>query len=181
MAGPAPKDPAKRQRRNRDSGRAEPAKAKPVRGSAVAAVLPADAGVEIPAPSKHWSADVVEQWNEAWRAMGPTWVAASDLGACRRLFDYRHRLAELEAMDVVTEGSQKQLVASPWAKAAQEIRSEVRQLEDRFGLSPLARLRIGITLGEAHESLSKLAERLDRDLDEPDFDPLAVLEADVVE
>jgi hypothetical protein len=40
---------------------------------------------------------------------------------------------------------------------------EIRQLEDRFGLTPRARLQLGITYGEAKKSLEELNAELQAD------------------
>jgi hypothetical protein len=66
----------------------------------------------------------------------------------------------------VVEGSQGQPVASPLFKVAMALDSEVRALEDRYGLTPAARLKLGIRLGEAARSLEDLARDLDDDWDE---------------
>jgi phage terminase small subunit len=41
--------------------------------------------------------------------------------------------------------------------------SEIRQLEDRFGLNPLARARLGITIGEAARTLADMNRMLEED------------------
>ena len=60
----------------------------------------------------------------------------------------------------VVEGSQGQPRANPLYKQVQEFQAEARQLEDRFGLSPKARLALGISMVEAAMSMDALNQRL---------------------
>ena len=43
--------------------------------------------------------------------------------------------------------------------------TEIRQLEDRFGLSPRARLTLGLTFGEAGHTLEELNRSLGEEVD----------------
>ena len=56
----------------------------------------------------------------------------------------------------LVEGSQGQPRINPLFTTIATMDAEIRQLEDRFGLSPRARLALGIQLGEAHRSLADL-------------------------
>jgi P27 family predicted phage terminase small subunit len=91
-------------------------------------------------------------------------VEPSDHGALRRLFwlhDELGRLMEaIEETGRVVPGSQGQPRPNPLYKQVEAFQAEARQLEDRFGLSPLARLRLGITFADAHQSLEGLNARL---------------------
>ena len=53
-------------------------------------------------------------------------------------------------------GSKEQPVLSPLLGYVLSLDAEIRQLEDRFGLTPRARLQLGVTFGEAHRSLAEL-------------------------
>ena len=69
-------------------------------------------------------------------------------------------------------GSKGQLVVNPpHCGAMNALDAEIRQMEDRLGLSPKARLQLGISYGDAARSLGALNEALDGDEDgaeEPD-------------
>jgi len=52
----------------------------------------------------------------------------------------------------------------------QEFQAEARQLEDRFGLSPMSRLRLGITFADAQASLDGLNARLAAKVSDADDD-----------
>ena len=91
-------------------------------------------------------------------------VEPSDEGAFRRLFklyDEIDRLWEaIEETGRVVPGSQGQPRPNPLFKQVEGFQAEARQLEDRFGLSPMARFRLGVQFADAHASLDALNERL---------------------
>jgi P27 family predicted phage terminase small subunit len=77
----------------------------------------------------------------------------SDLPALERLFrlyDHleRSNTAVKKTGHMVT-GSQGQAVLNPLLRHIQQTQTEARQLEDRFGLSPRARLSLNVTPGRA--------------------------------
>jgi hypothetical protein len=53
-------------------------------------------------------------------------------------------------------------------KQVESFQAEARQMEDRFGLSPLSRLRLGITFADAQASLDGLNARLAAKMAESD-------------
>jgi hypothetical protein len=55
------------------------------------------------------------------------------------------------------------MVLNPMGRAMHEFDSEIRQMEDRLGMTPRARLQLGITMGEAARSLADLNRVLDED------------------
>lgn len=70
------------------------------------------------------------------------------------------------------KGASGQPVVSPLQKVLVHLDGEIRQLEDRFGLTPLARLRLGIAIGDAARSLDDLNRLMeDSDDDGDSFDP----------
>ena len=70
-----------------------------------------------------------------------------------------------------------QTVEHPLIKIGNTLRSELRNLEDRTGLSPMARLRLGVKVGEAARSLDEMNRRLRR-TDEEELDPRTVIDLD---
>lgn len=127
---------------------------------------------------------------EAWEAFWSSELAAAvvidetDMPALVRLFvmrDDHARFVEEYRTQPIVEGSKGQPVATPVFAMAQSLAKEIRALEDRFGGTPLARLRISVEMGEAAKSLDQLnAIDLARWEAAPDVvDPrLAALEAD---
>jgi P27 family predicted phage terminase small subunit len=134
------------------------------RATADAGLLPRTGVVQAPAPGSAWLEPTVARWSEFWSSPLSAQVEASDHGALRRLFwlyDECDRLLEaIDATGRVVAGSQGQPRANPLYKQVQEFQAEARQLEDRFGLSPKARLALGISFAEAAMGLDALNERL---------------------
>jgi len=119
-----------------------------------------------------WREQTVERWVAFWASPLASQVEPSDEGAFRRLFklyDEIERMWEaIEATGRVVEGSQGQPRPNPLYKQVQEFQAEARQLEDRFGLSPMSRLRLGITFADAQASLDGLNARLAAKMSESD-------------
>jgi P27 family predicted phage terminase small subunit len=134
------------------------------RATADAGLLPRAGAVVAPAPGGAWLEPTVARWSEFWQSPLSAQVESSDHGALRRLFwlyDECDRLLEaIDATGRVVAGSQGQPRANPLYKQVQEFQAEARQLEDRFGLSPKARLALGISFAEAAMGLDALNERL---------------------
>lgn len=98
-------------------------------------------------------------WSALWASPVASTYLPSDLSALRRLFellDERERAFEVARDARLTEGSKGQPVLNPLLGYVAELASEIRALEDRFGLSPRARMQLGIAFGEAHRSLDAL-------------------------
>lgn len=126
----------------------------PIRAAVVAA----------PEPDAGWREGTAERWLDFWRSKLASNVEPSDEGALRRLFklyDEIDRLWEaVEATGRVVDGSQGQPRPNPLFKQIEAFQAEARQLEDRFGLSPMSRLKLGVTFADAHLSLAALNDRL---------------------
>lgn len=130
--------------------------------------------VPVPAAGDSWRESTVERWSVFWTSPLASQVEQSDQGAFRRLFwiyDELERLREaIEVTGRVVEGSQGQPRPNPLYKQVESFQAEARQLEDRFGLSPLSRLRLGITFADAQASLDGLNARLAAKVAESDDD-----------
>jgi P27 family predicted phage terminase small subunit len=125
-----------------------------------------------PAPTHGWLKATRESWAEFWTHPISTITEDSDLPALWRMFDLRdererYRRAIRKEGRLVT-GSQGQQVMNPLLRQMQVVDAEIRALEDRFGLSPLARLRLGITFGEFSKTLQAVNQSLEEDDDEHD-------------
>ncbi len=152
----------------------KPAEVRQRRGTPdVGNVVPVQ-GRAVPAADQSWREGTVERWVTFWGSALASQVEPSDEGAFRRLFWIYDELDRLrEAIDVtgrVVEGSQGQPRPNPLFKQVESFQAEARQLEDRFGLSPLSRLRLGITFADAQASLDGLNARLAAKIAEQDED-----------
>ena len=138
----------------------------------VGALVPVERAV--PVADVAWREPTVERWVIFWGSPLASQVEPSDEGAFRRLFKLYDEIERMwEAIEVtgrVVEGSQGQPRPNPLYKQVQEFQSEARQLEDRFGLSPMSRLRLGITFADAQASLDGLNARLAAKMSEVDDD-----------
>lgn len=145
MPGPPPKQPGRRQRRNTAS---------------MGVVVPGPGTApEVPEAAKEWLTTTKTQWVELWKSSIIKAYAPTDLPAMYRLFtlrDDRERYHRTVRKFPTVMGSMGQERLNPLMQTISTLDSEIRQLEDRFGLSPSARLRLGITLGEAARSLDDL-------------------------
>ena len=130
----------------------------------VVPIRPASVVASVPDPDGSWREETAVRWGEFWQSKLAGNVEASDEGALRRLFklyDEIDRLWEaVEATGRVVDGSQGQPRPNPLFKQIEAFQAEARQLEDRFGLSPMSRLKLGVTFADAHLSLAALNDRL---------------------
>lgn len=97
--------------------------------------------------------------------------AASDWPALERLFlmyDERERYRRELHKRPLVEGSMGQPVSHPFESAVASLDSRIKDLEDRFGLSPKARAQLGVEVGAAQRSLDEMNARIARE--EPDDD-----------
>lgn len=153
MPGPAPKPPERRQRRNR------PTTLRVVPGGTL--------GRPVPPPPAGLLAATRREWETFWRSELARLIEPdTDLPALERLYRYydEHRRVLREARkERLTIGSTGQMVLNPLLKYAESVAKEIRALEDRFGLTPRARLTLGIKFGEAARSLDDLNRMLEDD------------------
>jgi P27 family predicted phage terminase small subunit len=134
------------------------------RGTVDVGLVPSSGVGLVPDPDPTWAEGTLERWGEFWGSPLSQQVEASDYGALRRLFwlydEIERLIVALGKTGRVVVGSQGQPRANPLYKQVSEFQAECRQLEDRFGLSPKARLALGITYAEAAMSLDALNARL---------------------
>jgi P27 family predicted phage terminase small subunit len=118
----------------------------------------------IPKPAPHWREEVVEGWNDYWSSpMAGQVTKPTDAPALRRLFDLRHRyLVALDAFDAepIVVGSTGQPTMSPWAQEVHRLEAAVSKGEDKFGLTPSARLKLGVTYEEGVSLAARNADLL---------------------
>ena len=181
MAGPPPKPAAKRQRRNRrDVGSVEAKALRPV----IAGEQPS-----MPEPPPKMLVATKADWAEFWAGELATLVKPADMPALRRLFilhDERRRYMNAAQKDGrIQLGSTGQLAIHPLLKHISTIDSQITALEDRFGLTPMARLKLGVNFGQAAKTLADLNASVEADASEDhddDYDPrLEIIDAEVIE
>jgi P27 family predicted phage terminase small subunit len=117
-----------------------------------------------------------QTWTTFWESdlgQSPAIRRDTDLGVVERLwqlYDERDRAYRGYKRARLIKGSQGQMVLNPLGRMFLDLEGKIQSLEDRIGLSPMARLKLGITFGQAHQSLEDLNRRMNEDSDR-DEDP----------
>jgi phage terminase small subunit len=127
----------------------------------------------VPDPDESWSDVKKAEWEAYWRSDVAKLATEETVPVAYRLHDRRDEarvlLAGLRKSGArLTLGSEKQVRANPIYKVLQGLDAEIRQLEDRLGLSPLAKLQLGATFGSAASALDDLNRRFEAEVSEDD-------------
>ena len=159
--GPAPKSAGRRQRRNRQPHLE-------VHSGTVPDIQPSNLPAvrsEMPPYPKSILKVTKQLWATYWQSEIAVVATAVDLAIVERLhrrYDERERAyREVRKSGRLAIGSQGQKVLHPLLKYIDQCEQEIRQLEDRLGLSPHARLRMGATLAGAKRTLEQVNASLD--------------------
>lgn len=158
---PPPKPDGRRQRRN----------ARPQ-----FALVSGTSGLEIPPAPDDLLPSTQESWVAYWTDEVARAARPSHMPVITRLFqryDERERAYRTVKKDGrVTMGSQGQIVAHPLLKYIDACDAEIRQLEDRLGLSPRGMAQLGANFAAAQKSLDDLNDQLNHtDADGHSDDP----------
>ena len=120
--------------------------------------------VLVPLPPAGTSGAQAESWEDFWHSELSQLVKATDLAAVRRLWAYYQQHADLTAIfekGRMVAGSQGQPRLNPALDGLMKLEGAILRLENELGLTPSARLRLGITFADATNSLDALARKLD--------------------
>lgn len=130
------------------------------------AAPPADFVIPVPPPDLLKASK--DRWESYWRSAVSS---AVDLNADRGLLerwirsvDEWYRAYRDFRKARTTEGSTGQLVLSPLAKLISQLESEIGRCERELGLTPMSRIKLGLTAVQARLT----AEQLNRSLSEDD-------------
>lgn len=119
------------------------------------AVSPAAIRRQPPKPPAKLLRSTREAWFAFWRSsLAAAVMPETDMQALvrlYRLYDQRERARLVADKTPVVEGSEGQPRPNPLFKVIGSFDVEIRQLEDRFGLSPLARARLGLAVKQLEE------------------------------
>ena len=106
-------------------------------------------------------------WDAFWSSDLATAIdTKSDQSAVYRLatlIDERERIYKTAKKDRLVTGSKGQVVLNPLYSALLKIDAEIRQLEDRLGMNPKARVSLGIQIGQMKKSLADLNASLEEE------------------
>ena len=129
----------------------KPADRRQRRGTRDLKVVPVEIEPAPPFPSAlvDSGGDLEVRWKRLWESeLGQQWDRVTDMAGVERLFSlYGLRAVAQEAVDEegpVVAGSQGQPVSHPMLQRMKDFDGEIRQLEDRLGLSPKARTNLGL-------------------------------------
>jgi hypothetical protein len=155
VPGPPPKAPEDRQRRNKPPA------------------LELFAVRDAPPPPAGMGTAVAAEWVAFWGSPLARTVASTDLAALERLFRFRAQqqrlLAEAAAEPLVQ--TERGLTVNPAGRHALALEPHILHLEDRFSLSPKARLAHGIRLGQAADVAKRHPDVFGPATREPRADP----------
>ncbi len=171
--GPPPKSTARRQRRNRQP------RLEVHTGAAPDVAL--EIRPDVPPYPKRFARGYQQlllltrrRWDAFWASDLSMVVADVDLPLVERLFqryDERDRAyREIRKKDVgrLCKGSQGQPILHPLLKYIDNCDSEIRQMEDRLGMSPVVRLKMGVALAGANKTIEETNDGLyDTDQEDP--------------
>lgn len=133
-------------------------------------VLTASAARKVPTPPKGLTRTAVAIWREFWRSpLGDAVDYRGDGPALRRwitLVSLRDAIlasfgpGAFDNLPVVYGSTGGNLIVHPLLRLEERYSREIMMYEDRFGMTPLARMRLGVAIGQAHESLDAMRRRL---------------------
>ena len=134
---------------------------------------------EMPAPQNgKWRPETAALWEAFWTATIAQVVdRESDMPRLLRwiaYWDEWFRSMRAFRRRRMVEGSMGQPAVNPLSAYITAVERKIESIEEKFGLTPLDRMRLGISFGEATRSLAEL----NADLDEEGTDDMYALPAD---
>jgi P27 family predicted phage terminase small subunit len=161
-----------------------PPRQHPLRSLKVVPTEDPSLGLAVPEAPHALSDRSREAWTRLWsspiaRVMLPD-LDGETLEMLLRMRDERDTEFRMGKRQRMVLGSQGQPVINPMLAHAMVLQKEIRALEDRLGLNPAARLRLGILLGDATRSIADVNEEFEQgefsdvDLGDGDDTPEAV-------
>lgn len=115
-----------------------------------------------PEPPSHLGPIGRRYWEDLWVAGAEVYNRQTDAASIDRYCSLQERrikfLRLLEDEGYTTVGSQGQTVAHPAAKLLTDVEAKLTPLEDRLGLNPDSRMRLGIAAIETKSRLDAFME-----------------------
>jgi P27 family predicted phage terminase small subunit len=129
--------------------------------------------IQVPEPPDGLDEYRLEAWNEFFHSELSQLVKRTDMSAVARLWSYYQQHADLTnifAKGRMVAGSQGQPRLNPALDGLMKLEGAILRLENELGLTPSARLRLGITFADATNSLDALVRKFDVTDDEDLWD-----------
>lgn len=121
--------------------------------------------VTVPTPPDGLLPATVDRWTLYWESDVARTAKTVDLFVVERLFRYYDQweryMSDVEANPMV-KGSKGQERDNPLAKRTHELEGRMQELESRLGITPLARMRLGIAIGTARLTAAQVNEMAQR-------------------
>lgn len=136
----------------------------------VIAIVPKAKAPTAPHADGSWLPKTKRLWREFWRDPLSVSIAPTDMSVLRRLFYYRDRWQRaMDATDaeIAVLGSKGQVRVNPLINYCTQLEASMIRLETELGLTPMARARLGITIGEAMDSLDEINAKWAKVGDQP--------------
>jgi len=129
---------------------------------------------EMPAPlNGKWRVETVTLWQAFWTApIAQVVDRESDMPRLLRwiaYWDEWFRAMRAFRRRRMVEGSMGQPVINPLSAYIAVVEGKIERIEEKFGLTPLDRMRLGISFGEAQRSLADMNADLDDDADADEY------------
>lgn len=137
--------------------------------------------VDVPAAPSGLLVATRREWDSYWASHVSNATIDADMPAVERLFMLRdewRRCFRVYREHRLVEGSKGQARINPLADQAHRLEQAISKLEAELGLTPLARARLGLTMGEAQLTLDQLNDAaVQLEADDP-HDPRVVEASD---
>lgn len=118
---------------------------------------------ELPPEPAHLTRSGKAVWRSVWAAGGDSYSVVTDAYVIERYATLHVRRDELMTMladeGMVSVGSQGQQVLHPAARFLSDVESSLSKLEDKLGLNPESRLRLGISAIEKETKLDQFLSK----------------------
>jgi|TARA_Y100000034_G_scaffold63208_1_gene76463 P27 family predicted phage terminase small subunit len=115
-------------------------------------VVDNEKAMEAPPPPSGLLAQTRRDWHTYWESDVASLAEDVDLPALRRLFrmyDQHERAMRVVRKALTVKGSMGQIRVNPLADYAAKLDTQILRLENEVGVTPMARQRLGIAVGEA--------------------------------
>lgn len=122
-----------------------------------------DASFKAPEPPTSLDDYGGEVWADVWESAGSAYSTKTDHHVIERYCVLRQRQRDLQRQidgeGFTSTGSQGQVILNPLVRALQDCESKLLPLEDRLGLSPEARIRLGLQVQEGKSKLEAFRDK----------------------
>jgi len=136
------------------------------RGGRVKALVPVTPATVVPTPPEGVGEHAISVWSTFWTSRGSGAVDLLADGEALRHWilcvDEREKLRAATVRAPLLKGSHEQLMLNPLFRRLRDLNREIARAEEHFGMTPLARLRLGVTFLQEQAAKDDLEPRRGR-------------------